>query len=84
VQLLHAANPTAPAFLKTIEAAASLLGIQVNPVIQSSGPGIDSAMSLFANEPNGGLIAVPSALLVLYRDRVIALAQKTAAGNLPL
>lgn len=74
--LLQAGNPTAPAFLKTIEAAAPLFGIQVSPAIQSNGPGIDLAISSFANEPNGGLIAVPSALLILHRDQVIALAQQ--------
>jgi ABC-type uncharacterized transport system substrate-binding protein len=74
--LLQAGNPTAPAFLKTIEAAAPLFGIQVSAAIQSNGPGIDLAISSFANEPNGGLIAVPSALLILHRDQVIALAQQ--------
>jgi putative ABC transport system substrate-binding protein len=75
--ILEAGNPTAAGFLKVIEGAAPAFAVQVSPVSLRDGPGIDAALTTFAQEPNGGLIVQPSALTSAYSDQIIALsAQK--------
>jgi putative ABC transport system substrate-binding protein len=75
--ILQAGNPTGPPFLKTIEAAAPTFAMQVKPVSLSDGPSIDAAIEAFAQEPEGGLIVIASALAAAFRDRIIALAART-------
>jgi putative tryptophan/tyrosine transport system substrate-binding protein len=75
--ILQAGNPTGPGFLKTIEAAAPTFAVQVKPASLSDGPSIDAAIEAFAQEPEGGLIVIASALTAIFRDRIIALAART-------
>jgi putative ABC transport system substrate-binding protein len=75
--ILQAGNPTAPGFLKMIEAAAPTFAVQVKPASLSDGPSIDAAVEAFAQEPDGGLVVTASALAAVFRDRIIAAAART-------
>jgi putative ABC transport system substrate-binding protein len=75
--ILQAGNPTGPGFLKIIEAAAPAFAVQVKAASLSDGPSIDTAIEAFAQEPEGGLIVIASALAAIFRDRIIALAART-------
>jgi putative ABC transport system substrate-binding protein len=75
--ILQAGNPTGPGFLKMIEAAAPTFAVQVRPASLSDGPSIDAAIEAFAQESDGGLIVIASALTTVFRDRIIALAART-------
>jgi putative tryptophan/tyrosine transport system substrate-binding protein len=75
--ILQAGNPTAPGFLKMIEAAAPTFAVQVKPASLSDGPSIDAAVEAFAQEPDGGLVVTASALAAVFRDRIIASAART-------
>jgi len=75
--ILQAGNPTAPGFLKAVEAAARVYSVFVTPANVSDGPSIQSAINAFAREPNGGLLVPPSALAVVFRNEIISLAART-------
>jgi putative ABC transport system substrate-binding protein len=83
VALLY--NPmTAPYFrlyLRAIETAAPLQGVEPVPTPVEEPAAIDRAVRAFAREPNGGLLILPDSFLFTHRDRVIALA---AQHSLPV
>jgi putative ABC transport system substrate-binding protein len=64
------------AYEKAIEAAAPTFAINISPASPHDANAIDQAIGSFADEPGGGLIVPPSALSVLNRDRIIALAAR--------
>jgi len=67
-------TPAASGFLPMIEAAGRLAGIEVFPYSVREAADLERAIRGFATEPNGGLIAVPSALIANKRDLVSSLA----------
>ena len=73
VVILDAANPTATAYEKAIEAAAPTFAVQVSPASLGGATSIDTTIEAFAREP-GGLIVPPSAFAVVHHQRIIELA----------
>jgi putative ABC transport system substrate-binding protein len=66
--------PSWKGFFGTIDAAARSLGIQASAFgVRDSGE-IEREIVSFARGSNGGLIAVPGAVTVIHRNRIIALA----------
>src|SRR5262249_25460291 len=70
-------NPAIPAGIgqfAIIQAVATSAGIDVRPVNLRNAGEIERAVTAFARSPNGGLILTSSALSVVHRDLIIALA----------
>jgi putative ABC transport system substrate-binding protein len=64
------------ALFGSIQSVAPSLGIELRP-IDTRDPGeIERAVSAFAGEPNGGLIVVSGARVLLHRDLIVALASR--------
>ena len=59
-----------------IQAAASSLGLELVAVNPREASEIERAIAAFAHTPNGGLITTSSALAIIHRDLIIALAAK--------
>jgi putative ABC transport system substrate-binding protein len=60
----------------TIQSVSSSIGIEVSPISLVNAAEMESAVTAFARNPNGGLIATGSALTVVRRDQIIALAAR--------
>jgi putative tryptophan/tyrosine transport system substrate-binding protein len=60
----------------TIQSVSSSIGIEVSPISLANADEMESAIAAFARSPNGGVIATGSALTVLRRDLIIALAAR--------
>jgi putative tryptophan/tyrosine transport system substrate-binding protein len=60
----------------TIQSVSSSVGIEVSPMSLVDASEMESALVAFARGPNGGLIATGSALTVVRRDLIIALAAR--------
>jgi ABC-type uncharacterized transport system substrate-binding protein len=60
--------------LGAIQAVASLLGVEFNPLGVHDANEIKRTITTFAQQPNGGLIVTTSALAQIHRDLIIALA----------
>jgi len=63
-----------------IQAVAPSLGVEVNPFNVRDGGEIERTITAFSHSSNGGLIVTGSALAVVHRELIIALA---ARNNLP-
>ena len=79
--LYKSADPNAPAslnatgFLPSIEAAGGSLGIDVlAQSVSDDGAEIEPTINKFGAEPNGGLIAIPGAIIASQRDLIASLA----------
>jgi putative tryptophan/tyrosine transport system substrate-binding protein len=59
-----------------IQSVASSVGVEVSPINPRDATEIELAVEAFAHSSNGGLIVTSSALSVLHRDRIIALAAR--------
>jgi putative tryptophan/tyrosine transport system substrate-binding protein len=59
-----------------LQAVAPSFGVEVNPVNVRDASEIEHAVSAFARASNGGLIVTGSALAVVHRDLIIALAAR--------
>ena len=74
-------DPTVPAGIAqfaVLQSAASSLGIELSAIGGRDAPEIEAAIMEFARASNGGLIVLGSAVTVLHRDLIIALAARTA------
>jgi putative ABC transport system substrate-binding protein len=74
-------DPTVPAGVgqfAVLQSAAPLLGIELGSISGREAPDIEGAVIEFARSSNGGLIVLGSALTVLHRDLIIALAARHA------
>jgi putative ABC transport system substrate-binding protein len=60
----------------TIQSVSSSIGIEVSPISLINTAEMESAVTAFARSPNGGMIATGSALTVVRRDLIIALAAR--------
>ncbi|MFL6798840.1 MAG: ABC transporter substrate-binding protein [Xanthobacteraceae bacterium] len=81
VAFLHVPEITANvAFMRVAEASSGALGITVSGAGVRNGADIDSVLTEFAREPNGGLIVTPSPLTATRRD---VIAQSAARLHLP-
>lgn len=63
-------------FLRTTQAAAPALGIEVVPSRIESASDIEGSLESFARVPDGGLAIVPDTTMTRYRESVIALAAR--------
>jgi len=64
-------------FLRSAEAAATLLSVEVIPSrVEASAADIGRALGALASSPNSGLLVAPDATTVVHRDRIIALAAR--------
>ncbi len=59
-----------------IQAVAPSLGVELRPVGMRDAGEIESAVSAFAREPNGGLIATAGLLSVVHQELIVALAAR--------
>jgi len=73
-------TPNATGFLPLIEAASRSFGVDVFAHAVHSATEIESVITAFAAEPNGGVIAIPSAHVTAQRNLIISLASRY---NLP-
>ena len=62
--------------LSAMQPASTLLGVQLTPVAMRDTKEIESAIGLFAQQANGGLIIRGSALASVHRDLIIKLANQ--------
>jgi putative ABC transport system substrate-binding protein len=60
----------------TIQSVSSSVGIEVSPISLVDAGEMESAVAAFAHSPNGGLIVTGSALTLVRRDLIIALAAR--------
>jgi putative ABC transport system substrate-binding protein len=60
----------------TVQSVSSSVGIEVNPISLADAGEMEGALAAFARSPNGGLIVTGSALTVVRRDLIIALAAR--------
>jgi putative tryptophan/tyrosine transport system substrate-binding protein len=74
--LLHPKIAAHAAFLRAAQAAAPTLGTTVIAAEAVDGSEIERSVSAFSADPNGGLIVLPSPLVILNRDPIIALAAR--------
>jgi ABC-type uncharacterized transport system substrate-binding protein len=70
------ANPSGTGQFGAIQSVAPPLGIDVSAINLRDAGEIERAVTAFARSANGGLIATASALTVVHRDRIIALAAR--------
>ena len=74
-------DPTLPAGISqfaVLQSVAPSLGIELSSISGRNAPEIEGAVMEFARAPNGGLIVLGSAVTVLHRDLIIALAARHA------
>jgi putative tryptophan/tyrosine transport system substrate-binding protein len=64
------------AFLRAAEAASTSLGVAVTAIAVRATADIESALTTFAREPNGGLIVAPSPINSTSRELIIASAAR--------
>ena len=74
--LRNPATPTGPAQFGVIQAVATSLKVEVNPVDMRDAGEIERATTAFARSPNGGLIVTAGAGGQLHRDLIITLAAR--------
>ena len=60
----------------TIQSVSSSVGIEVSPISLVDAGEVESALAAFARSPNAGLIVTGSALTIVRRDLIIALAAR--------
>jgi putative tryptophan/tyrosine transport system substrate-binding protein len=73
------ANPKTTAydyFVRTAEASAPSFGIEVIPTPISNATDIERSIDSFARVPNGGLLLPSDGTTIVYRDLVVALANR--------
>jgi len=71
-------NPqTAPfggLYFRSVESAASVLAVEPVTMLVQSAADIEAAITAFARQPGGGVVAIPDSFTVHHRDLLIALA----------
>jgi putative ABC transport system substrate-binding protein len=75
-QFTREAGPTGIGQWAIIQAVAQSSGVELNPINLRDASEIERAVTAFARRPNGGLIAVVSALSLIHRELVVALAAR--------
>jgi putative ABC transport system substrate-binding protein len=69
-------NTASAGYLTELEAAARLFGVQISGAAVHNAEEIERSVDVLAREPNGGLIALTSTIVVVHRELVIALAAR--------
>jgi putative tryptophan/tyrosine transport system substrate-binding protein len=68
--------PFAGLFLRSVQSAAPTFAVEVITMPIQSDADIEVALTTFARQPSGGLIAIPDSFTVQHRDLIIALAAR--------
>jgi putative ABC transport system substrate-binding protein len=68
--------PFAGLFLRSVQSAAPTFAVEVVTMPIQSEADIEAALTIFARQPFGGLIAIPDSFTIQHRDLVIALAAR--------
>jgi ABC-type uncharacterized transport system substrate-binding protein len=74
--ILHPETPANVGLLRWIEAAAPSYGVKLTTLAVHNAPEIESAVTAFAAEPNGGVIVAPHAVTFGNRGIIIGLAAR--------
>jgi putative ABC transport system substrate-binding protein len=69
-------NPSQIAYMQGVEAAAPTFGVQLTRADVRNAADIERAINDFAQQPNGALVVAPTAVTILHRDLIIALAAR--------
>jgi len=73
-------NPqTAPfggLYFRSMKSAASVLAVETVTLLVQSAADIEAAMTAFARQPSGGVVAIPDSFTVHHRDLLVALAAR--------
>jgi putative ABC transport system substrate-binding protein len=72
--LYYPANSNWAGYVPTIEAAARSVGASVNAIAVNTSDEIVRQIEMFARDPAGGMIVIPSGLMNINRERIAALA----------
>ena len=68
--------PFAGLFLRSVQSAAPTFAVETVAMPIRSDAEIEAALTMFARQPSGGLIAIPDSFTVQHRDLIIALAAR--------
>jgi putative ABC transport system substrate-binding protein len=68
--------PFAQSYLRSAEAGATTLGVEMNSSLVQSNAEIESVLAAVAREPGGGLVLIPDAFLLQRRDMIVALVER--------
>jgi putative ABC transport system substrate-binding protein len=68
--------PFAELFLRSVQSATPTFAVETVTMPIFSDADIETALSMFATHPSGGLIAIPDSFTGQHRDRIIALAAR--------
>jgi putative ABC transport system substrate-binding protein len=68
--------PFAGSYMRAMGAAATSLGVEIIATPVQSDSDIEAALTAFARQPGGGLIAIPDAFTAERRDLITALAER--------
>jgi putative ABC transport system substrate-binding protein len=74
--LRNAAIATQIALFGSIQSVAPSFGVELRPIDTSDAGEIERAVTAFAGEPNGGLIAASGAGVILHRELIVTLAAR--------
>jgi putative ABC transport system substrate-binding protein len=66
--------PYAAAFLRSAEAAAPLVGVELISAPVHDAAGIEAALAALGRGPGGGFVAMPDSFITIHRERIIELA----------
>jgi putative ABC transport system substrate-binding protein len=69
-------NPSWLAYVQAVEAAAPSVGLRLTRSEARDAAEIESTITAFAHQPNGGLIVLPNTPNIVHRDLIIALAAR--------
>jgi putative ABC transport system substrate-binding protein len=76
VVVFDPATPNWTPYLRAIEAAAPLMGLQLTPAGVRDAAEIENAINAFARAPNGAIVVLPNPVTTELREQVIALAAR--------
>ena len=68
--------PFAGLYLRSVESAAPTFVVETVAMPIQGDADIEAALTMFARQPSGGLIAIPDSFTLQHRDRIIALAAR--------
>jgi ABC-type uncharacterized transport system substrate-binding protein len=74
--LRNAAIASQIALFGSIQSVAPSFGVELRPIDTSDGGEIERAVTAFAGEPNGGLIAASGAGVIMHRELIVSLAAR--------
>jgi putative ABC transport system substrate-binding protein len=69
-------NPNTALYLRTIEPAAPVLGLELRTFGVNDAAGIEQAIEASAREARGGLLIMPDPLTIVHRELIVALAAR--------